>query len=296
MGSISVSNGFSRFCSNLRLSDTAVSNIKTRYRTITKRINQDFWDSDSDTNHSLYVGSYGRGTCIYTSDVDIVVELPWSYYTKYNDYSGNGQSALLQAVKCSLQKTYSSSSVSADGQVVDIVFSDGVKFEVVPAFRYSDGSGYCYPDTNNGGSWKSMNPKAEIDAFNLRNILSNKNLKRLCRMIRAWNSKHLVLMSGILIDTIAYRFIQDYQYADKSYTYYDWMSRDFFKYLLDNADKAYWLKPGSNERVYKKYSFKSDAEKAYNKCLEALEDYNKDYVYSWHQDWREIYGNKFPES
>ncbi len=296
MGSISVSNDFSSFCSNLRLSDTVVSNIKTRYRTITKRINQDFWNSDSGTTHSLYVGSYGRGTCIYTSDVDIVVELPWSYYTKYNDYSGNGQSALLQAVKCSLQKTYSSSSVSADGQVVDIVFSDGVKFEVVPAFRYSDGSGCCYPDTNNGGSWKSMNPKAEIDAFNSRNILSNKNLKRLCRMIRAWNSKHLVLMSGILIDTIAYRFIQDYQYADKSYTYYDWLSRDFFKYLLDNADKAYWLKPGSNERVYKKHSFKRDAEKAYNKCLEALEAYNKDYAYSWHQDWRGIYGNKFPES
>ena len=228
--------------------------------------------------------------------MDIVVELPWSYYTKYNNYSENGQSALLQAVKCSLQKTYSSSSVSADGQGVDIVFSDGVKFEVVPAFRYSDGSGYCYPDTNNGGSWKSMNPKAEIDAFNLQNTLSNKNLKRLCRMIRAWNSKHIVLMSGILIDTIAYRFIQDYQYADKSFTYYDWMSRDFFKYLLDNADKTYWLKPGSNERVYKKYSFKSDAEKAYNKCLEALDDYDKDYVYSWHQDWRGIYGSKFPES
>lgn len=296
MGSISASNDFSSFCSNLRLSDTVVSNIKMRYRTITKRINQDFWNNDSDTTHSLYVGSYGRGTCIYMSDVDIVVELPWSYYTKYNHYSGNGQSALLQAVKCSLRKTYSSSSVSADGQVVDIVFSDGVKFEVVPAFRYSDGAGYCYPDTNNGGAWKSMNPKAEIDAFNLQNILSNKNLKRLCRMIRAWNSKHLVLMSGILIDTIAYRFIQDYQYADKSYTYYDWISRDFFKYLLDNADKAYWLKPGSNECVYKKYSFKGDAEKAYNKCLEALEDYNKDYAYRWHQDWREIYGNKFPES
>lgn len=296
MSSISVSNDFSRFCSNLRLSDAVVSNIKTRYHAITKRINQDFWGSDSDTSHSLYVGSYGRGTCIYTSDVDIVVELPWSYYTKYNDYSGNGQSALLQAVKSSLQKTYSSSSVSADGQVVDINFSDGVKFEVVPAFRYSDDSGYCYPDTNNCGSWKSMNPKAEIDALNLQNILSNKNLKRLCRMIRAWNSNHLVLMSGILIDTIAYRFIQDYQYADKSYTFYDWMSRDFFKYLLDNSDKAYWLKPGSNERVYKKYSFKSDAEKAYNKCLEALEDYNKDYAYSWHQDWREIYGTKFPES
>ena len=145
-------------------------------------------------------------------------------------------------------KTYSSSAVNADGQVVDIDFYDGIKFEVVPAFKYSDNSGYCYPDTNNGGTWKSMNPKAEIDSFNGRNIISNK-----------------------------------------------WMSRDFFKYLLDNADQEYWLKPGSNERVYKKYSFKSDAEKAYNKCLEALSDYDNDYAYCWHQDWREIYGYKFPE-
>lgn len=277
------------------MNNTAVSNIQTRYHAITKRINQDFWNTDSNTTHSLYVGSYGRGTCIYTSDVDIVVELPWSYYTKYNDYSGNGQSALLQAVRNSLMKTYSSSAVSADGQVVDIDFYDGIKFEVVPAFKYSDNSGYCYPDTNNGGTWKSMNPKAEIDSFNGRNIISNKNLKRLCRMIRSWNYQHTVLMSGILIDTIAYRFIQNYECADKSFTYYDWMSRDFFKYLLDNADQEYWLKPGSNERVYKKYSFKSDAEKAYNKCLEALSDYDNDYTYCWHQDWREIYGYKFPE-
>lgn len=72
------------------------------------------------------------------------------------------------------------------------------------------------------------------------------------------------------------------------------MSRDFFKYLIDNADQTYWLKPGSNERVYKKYSFKSDAEAAYKKCLEALDDYSKDYAYCWHEDWREIYGSKFP--
>lgn len=294
MGKISVSTDFNSFCNNLKLSNSTVSNIRTRYHSITKRINQDFWNSDSDTLHSLYVGSYGRGTCIYTSDIDIIVELPWGEYSKYNKYIGNGQSSLLQAVKNSLAKTYSSSKISADGQVVDISFSDGVKFEVVPAFKYSDGSGYCYADTNNGGSWKNMNPQKEMDAFNSKNAEANGNLKRLCQMIRAWNSKHTVLMSGILIDTMAYKFISNYQYADKSYAYYDWMSRDFFKYLTDNTNQDYWLKPGSNERVYKKYNFKTEAETAYDKCLEALNDYNKDYTYSWHQDWREIYGNKFP--
>lgn len=101
-------------------------------------------------------------------------------------------------------------------------------------------------------------------------------------------------MPGILIDTIAFRFLSNYEYADKSYEYYDWMSRDFFKYLYDNADKDYWIKPGSGEIVYKKYTFKNDAKIAYEICLEAIEDYSKGFRYSWHENWRKIYGSKFP--
>ena len=76
MGTISVTSDFDRFCKNLRMSDTTVSNVQNRYHAITKRVNSDYWNSSSDTLHSLYVGSYGRGTSIYTSDIDIVVELP----------------------------------------------------------------------------------------------------------------------------------------------------------------------------------------------------------------------------
>lgn len=295
MGNISVSSDFQLFCNNLRMSNWVVTNVRTRYRAITKRINQDFWNSASETEHSLYVGSYGRGTSIYTSDIDIVVELPWSEYTRFDAYSWNGQSALLSAVRASLQKTYSSSKVSADGQVVDISFSDGITFEVVPAFKYSDDSGYCYPDTNNGGSWKSMNPKCEINSFNWRNTICGGNLKRLCRMLRAWKDKHTVLMSGILLDTTVYRFLQSYEYADKPFSFYDWIVRDYFRFLLDNADQTYWGKPGETGFVKREYSIRADADYAYNKALEAISDYDNGYAYCWHQDWRDIFGSKFPE-
>ena len=83
--------------------------ISTRYKTITKAVNREFWNSISDTNHSLYVGSYGRGTAIDTSDIDMLVELPKEDYYRYDLYKGNGQSRLLQAVKKSIQtsKQYS---------------------------------------------------------------------------------------------------------------------------------------------------------------------------------------------
>ena len=104
--------------------------ISERYKRVTKAINRAFWDSESETAHSRYVGSYGRGTAIDTSDIDILVELPRAKYEQYDARKGNGQSQLLQALKDAVLTTYPRSEVKADGQVVDIFFSDGIKFEI----------------------------------------------------------------------------------------------------------------------------------------------------------------------
>lgn len=292
---MSVSDYFQTFCTNLRMSDDTVGKIQNRYHQIVKRINLDYYNSSSDSLHGLYVGSYGRGTEIWISDIDMIVQLPYSTYSKFNNYTGNGQSALLQEVKGVLQKTYSSSHVKADGQVIGIDFTDGISFEIVPAFINKDGSSFTYPDTNNGGSWKTTDPRAEIKAINERNSDTNKNLKRLCRMTRAWKDECSVPMNGIIIDTLAYKFIENYEYKDKSYLYYDYLTRDFFKYLADiDPDQSYWLAPGSNRYVWRKGSFQNKAKQAYNKSLEALDYEAKDMHYSAKSSWRDIFGSKFP--
>lgn len=294
MGKISVYKDFQTFCDNLRMSDTDVEAVQRRYHSITKNINQNFWNSNSDTLHSRYVGSYGRGTCIYTSDIDVLVELPWEQYTRFNQYSGNGQSALLAEVRNSLKSTYSSSKISADGQVVDIDFSDGVKFEVVPAFKFADDSGYCYPDTNHGGSWKHMNPKSEIDCFNGRNTMCKGNLKKFCRMLRAWKNENYIPMNGILLDSIAYNFFRNYEHADKSFTFYDWISRDFFEFLQDNSDRVNWDRPGDNGIIKREFTIKYDVIATCEAVQEAMKCLSNDYYYTWHDKWREIYGTRFP--
>src|SRR5690606_6007564 len=101
--------------------------ISSRYKAITRRLNTDFWNTVSDTSHSLYVGSYGRNTAINGfSDLDMVFELPSTLYFQYDKYAGNGQSALLQAVRNSMRKTYSTSDIGGDGQVVVVKFTDGI--------------------------------------------------------------------------------------------------------------------------------------------------------------------------
>ena len=286
---------FSTFCSTLQIRDGGT--IATRYGNITRRLNTDFWTTTSDTSHSLYVGSYGRNTAIAGfSDVDTIFQLPYSVYERYDNYAGNGQSALLQAVKLSIEKTYATTSIRADGQVIQIPFTDGIMFEVVPAFDNNDGS-YTYPCANDGGRWKTTNPRPEIAAIRERNAATNLNLVQLCRMMRDWRNKWTVPIGGLLIDTLAYQFIESWQYRDKSYVYYDYMCRDFFKWMSEqDENQEWWRSPGSAQYVWGKGLFQYKAKRCYNLSLEAIEHEIATPKREWSakQKWREVFTTNFP--
>lgn len=290
---MSIAQKFERFTNNLKIPQITVQIVRNRYQTITKRLNQDFWNIQSETAHSLYVGSYGRDTDIKTSDIDVLFWLPFAKYQQYENYQGNGQSVLLQEVKNSVAKTYSGTKISADGQVIVIEFSDGICFELVPCFECKDGS-FLYPDTHNGGSWKITKPRLERDEIREKNNEWKGNLKRLCRMARAWRDNAVVSMGGLLIDTFAYNFLKNWEYKDKSFVYYDWMIRDFFEFLSKQDDtQKYWLAVGSNQQIYNTGKFNKQAEKAYQLALQAIEYENKKYEYSANAKWKEIFGSCF---
>ncbi|MEH1815672.1 MAG: hypothetical protein V7K26_12565 [Nostoc sp.] len=284
---------FNRFCSNILINSDSVTKISYRYKRITKQLNKDFWNSQSETQNSLYVGSYGRDTDIHTSDIDMLFILPYTVYKQFDNYKGNGQSSLLQIVKNSIGETYTSY-MKGDGQVVKINFSDGICFELVPCFININGS-FTYPDTNDGGKWRITNPKPEMEAIRNANQQCNYNLKRLCRMARAWKDTWEVPMGGLLIDTLAHNFLKDWEHRDKSFTYYDWMTRDFLKYLKDQSEnQSYWYAPGSNKLVMRTGRFEYKALRCYNIALEAIQNEVQSYDWSANQKWREIYGSAFP--
>ena len=195
------------------ISQDTRSKISMRYKAITKAVNSEFRNSQSDTMYSLYVGSYGRGTAVDTSDIDILVELPEAEYYRFDSQKGNGQSRLLQAVKNTILETYPRTNIKADGQVVKVAFSDGMLFEVLPAFKNWDNS-YKYPDTNMGGNWRSTNPKAEQDAMQQKNRNSNGLLYDTCKHIRRIRDDNFssYTLSGIVIDCFVYQAIADWHW------------------------------------------------------------------------------------
>lgn len=292
---MSVSQMFEDFCGQLVLPKSLRSSISSRTGRIVGRLNNDFRGITSDSANRFYAGSYGRGTATPGfSDIDLICVLPYETYTQYNAYGGNKQSSLLQAVRNSLNITYPNSAVIADGQIVKINFVDGIIYEIVPTFLNKDGS-YTYPDSNNGGAWKTCKPKHEIDAFYLRDSESNRNLAVLGRMARAWRDHNQVSISGMLIDTLAYQFMVNWEYRDKSYLYYDYLTRDFFSYLgqLDRQ-QSYWLAPGSGSYVYRSGAFELKARPTAAVALNAIENLKAEQFWAAKQKYRQIYGNLFP--
>lgn len=287
-----VAKTFAAFLGNLQIQNR--NEISNRYKNITKILNKYYWDSESEILHSQQVGSYGRGTAINgISDLDMVFILPWSVYHRFNAYSSNGQSALLQEVKTVISKTYSTTNVGGDGQVVAVKFT-GYTVEVLPAFEYEDGS-FKHANSNDGGAWKLTNPRPEKAAINELDGRRNHNLKDLCKMVRAWKNNVGVGIGGLLIDTLCYNFfLNNSEYNDKKYLYFDFLVRDFFQYMSNQKkDQTFWYAPGSNQKVYKKTNFVAKAKKAYKNCLKAIEKEDKKKAYTI---WKKVFGTPFPSA
>jgi hypothetical protein len=114
-------------------------------------------------------------------------------------------------------------------------------------------------------------------------------------MTRAWKYYCSVSIKGLLIDSLAYRFLTVWSHREKSYLYYDLMCRDFFEYLKNQSEtQTTWYAIGSGQAIYNPDNFRYRATVAYNSSKEAIEFQKEQKEWSAKQKWRDIYGFRFP--
>ena len=192
---------FRELCENVKLPLNNIQLISYKYGEVTSSLNNKFRGTDSKTANTLQVGSYGRRSAIKgISDLDMVYIMPASKWDKYR----NNQSGLLTDTKTAITERYPRTTVKVDRLVVQVIYSNFM-IEVQPVFEFDDGN-FRYPDTYNGGSWKVTKPREEIQAMREFDDQKNNNLRRLCRMARAWKNKNGLAIGGLLIDTLVYNF------------------------------------------------------------------------------------------
>ena len=244
---MNIARTFSKYCDSITLKSTET--FDTSIASITKKLNQHYYESDSDSEHQYIVGSIGRETAVEdVSDVDIIFDLSRSVYNRFDAHEGNGQSHLLQEVKEVLLERYPRTKLKGDGQIVSIQFTD-YTIELVPGFKRDDDN-FDYADSNNGGSWRITKPFPEQRACKNEDFRTAGTYGNLCRILRCWKNNIGITFGGLLIDTLVDDFCNKEKIGYIPYEEYITLLKSLFSYLKKlNPDQQYWYAIGSGQQV-----------------------------------------------
>lgn len=238
------------------------------------------------------VGSWGKGTQVRPSaDIDIMARFDWSVYERFHAYAHNGQSSLLQEIKDKLEIPFRQTRKRGDGQVVQIDFNS-ILVELVPVFPLPSGQ-FIMPDTHEGGTWKTVDPVAQIAFIDTVDREHNGNVRALSRMIKRWKHEQLVNVKSFMIELLVAEFVRGCDFGKNSFFWYDWLVRDFFKFMQARADSGVII-PGTGESVPLGNDWLPKVEKAIEIAEKACDYEYNDWGITAGAEWQKIFGNRIP--
>lgn len=276
---------FSTFCSNIKLTPNQREDAKTKYQGVAKKLHKSYYESEFDGGTKLLFGSYKTKTNTRPlspdQDVDLLFKIPKETFEKFDDYEGNGQSALLQEVKEFLNEKYTTTDkIKGWGKVVLVAFADNThNIEVLPAYEQDDGT-FLIPNSENGGSWDTFDPREQIEIFKSSNSDTDGLTGELCRMIKAWvrNTSSLDYKSYKLVEDVI-DFLESEFEEGADYDEYQNVVRNFFDHLKGVCPS----------------DIKSYVESAFNRAVKAIEYFDNDKPKEASEQWRKIFGDEFPK-
>ena len=112
-------------------------------------------------------------------------------------------------------------------------------------------------------------------------------------MMKCWQSHCAVSLKSFHLELLSVNFLQRWTYAGRSKLYYDWMTRDFFSYLIGQAN-SYLYAPGTYERMFLGDVWKSRAQTAYERAVKAVKDEAEKMPYLAGEEWQKIFGVEIP--
>lgn len=242
------------------------------------------------------LGSTAKDTaCTPLGDVDVLFHMPAGTYGRFDAYTGNGQSALLQEVRDVLRKRYPGTDIRGDGPVVVVAFTSGANVEVVPGVLFTDESDMLHaackvPVTRDGGSWEASDYGAEYQALSTVNHPRQGQVSRLIRYTKAWRRAQNVAFRSLVIELMAVDFAKTWPTDRSSYTYDDWLVRDFLKYAADNYFTTYRM-PGTGKAIDTGYGWHDAAERSHQKAVLACTFGESSPLYVSY--WQEVFGDDF---
>jgi hypothetical protein len=268
---------FDAMLRRLRLTKLQRKDARTKYTRVAKLLHSEFYDTEYNGKTKLLIGSYGKKTNICPPhDVDLLFKIPSEVLAQYQNYEGNGASALLQRVRDILSQTYTTTDkISAWGKVVLVQFADGThNVEVLPGYD-ADGV-FIIPNSEDGGSWESFDAHADLNLVAESHARTGGKARKLIRIIKKWRKLHSSMkMKSYEIEQQCVQFLDQADHGDESWSE---LICAFFKYLSEIAN--------GDDR--------SQIETACAHATKARECELTEKIEEACIEWRKIFGDAFP--
>ena len=288
-----VTRRFKALQANLALQATTIEDANTKVQGVIKTLNRNF-RGESIVGHYVVAGSWGKNTAIHPpTDIDLCFILPVEIYHRYNAYSGNKQSQLLNHVKNVLSTTYSQTAIRQDGQVVVVGFNS-ITVEVVPSFLATD-RGLITCDTNNGGRWKQVDPQAEIGIIDQSANVLRGNHRKVVRIFKQWKRHCNVPIKSFHLEQLIGEALPRLSWGSNDEFWFDWIVRDVLAHMIARAGGGFFMPGGINEWIDLGDARKTKAEIAYHRALKACEFERENMNLSAGNEWQKIFGTVISE-
>jgi hypothetical protein len=271
---------FTQFEMNITLTSTQVEDAREKYNNVCNTVHSEYYSAKYDGSTKLLFGSYKLKTNIRplteSQDVDVLIKLPPEVFDRFNQYQGNGQSALLDEVRRVLKKHFSTTeSIKAWGKVILVKFSEGHhNVELLPAFEQEDGT-FFIPNSEAGGSWDSFDPRTQLDRFNESNDRTENATRRMVKFAKRWRNNTPSL------DLKSFR-IQDEVIVYLSFTDHDKSSWELFRGFVAHLKQTV---PADQLSLY---------ETALRRLDKAKDLWESGKKRASTEELRKVFGNEFP--
>jgi hypothetical protein len=284
---------FSNLLRDVQLTPGETADAAGKHSRVRSCLNRHYYSVDNGVKNSFLVGSYGKNTEITPpSDVDILFELPYSVWARYQSRLGNVQSHLLQEVRSVLLRSFSTTAIHGDEQIVSVPFST-YAVEVLPAFVTPQGA-YVHADANGGGKWRTTHPRQEMIELSRSNAATGGKTIHLVKLAKAWKVSRAVKIKSFVLELAAVKFLAQWPYNTYNgnltgVAIYDWMMRDFFKWLPSQTDQ-WWITPGVPDFVQTGNTWEAQVRFAASASARACEHHAANRPDLALQEWRNVFG------
>jgi hypothetical protein len=264
----------------LKLTKAQKKDAKGKYNRVAKALHNVFYTTQYDGKTKLLIGSYGKKTNIRPPrDVDLLFNIPFDVYEHYDQYNGNGASALLQRIRGILDSEYDTTETpKAWGKVVLVKFPDGKHdIELLPAYEVGDGV-YKIPNTEDGGFFEDFDVGSDLAVVSDSNRETGGITRQLIKMVKKWKSLHSSLNTkSFEIEAYVADYLRSIEYVEMSWAerivgFFEWLSVQPNLYQDDVS-----IVKTASERARRAVDYEK-ADKVSDSVVE----------------WKKVFGNAFP--